>query len=134
MVPACVKTGDGRAVVPEDADQGTATNKSHSAAATSLASACRRAAARPSRGSNKAAQGGDEKAAYFAKHLSGNNFIGFRTRPSTPCYQRQAQIRPRLSGAGRHHFRNSGERNAYLMACGSKWITPKPRCVEHQEQ
>src|SRR5260370_24827120 len=27
----------------------------------------------------KAAQGGDGKAAYFARHLSGNNFIGFRT-------------------------------------------------------
>lgn len=65
---------------------------------------------------NKAAQGGDEKAAYFAKHLSGNNFIGFRTEA-----EHAMVINGKLRFALAFQepvgmtFRNSGERNAYLM-------------------
>jgi len=65
---------------------------------------------------NKAAQGGDSKAAYFAKHLSGNNFIGFRTEA-----EHAMVINGKLRFALAFQepvgmtFRHSGERNAYLM-------------------
>jgi TPR repeat protein len=65
---------------------------------------------------NKAAQGGDGKAAYFARHLGGNNFIGFRTED-----EHAMVINGKLRFALAFQepvgmtFRNSGERNAYLM-------------------
>jgi TPR repeat protein len=65
---------------------------------------------------NKAAANGNGKAAYFAKHLSGNNFIGFRNED-----EHAMVINGKLRFALAFQepvgmtFHNSGERNAYIM-------------------
>lgn len=65
---------------------------------------------------NKAAANGDDKAAYFAKHLSGNNFIGFRTEAEhAMVINGKLRFALALQEPVGMRFHNSGERNAYLM-------------------